>query len=70
MNDNFVKRNGGRKWFAFLLLLAALVLFVMSGKLTDQTAIVTIMLGLLGVFGTANVASEFVARRQPKEPPQ
>lgn len=50
--------QGGRKWRAFLILSAMLVLFVMTGKLTDQTVIGYTMAALMGLFGAANVAEK------------
>jgi hypothetical protein len=53
---------GGRKWRAFLILSGMLVLFVMTGKLTDQTVIGYTMAGLMGLFGAANVAEKFTPK--------
>jgi len=49
---------GGRKFCAFLLLLAALVTFVMTGHLTDEEVIAKLFLGLLGLYAGANVAQK------------
>ena len=63
--QNFVKRVGGRKWVAFLLLTAVFVAFVFVGYINTETIIRDILLGLLAVYGTANVG-ERVARRGEK----
>lgn len=41
--------SGGRKWRAFLLLTVIVVVFVMTGKITDQAIIRDLLVGLFGV---------------------
>lgn len=53
---DFIDWMGGRKWVAFLLMYAMLLVLVLSKHLTDQTIIRDCMLGLLLVYGGANVA--------------
>lgn len=58
---NALAKVGGRKFVAFLLLLATLVLFVLTGHLKDQEQIARLFLGLLGLYAGANVVQKGVA---------
>lgn len=49
---------GGRKFVGFLLSLAVVVLFVMTKRVTDQTIIRDLLIGLPSVFGILNVAQK------------
>lgn len=63
---DFVKKTGGRKWWAFLILTTVFVAFVLLGYIKTEVIIRDLIVLLLGVYGTANI-SERLARRGEKD---
>lgn len=63
-----MEKIGGRKFAAFLLLLATMVLFVMTKRITDQTVIRDLLIALGGVYGLGNVAAKFAPGANPGPP--
>lgn len=62
--------RGGRKWRAFLLLLATVITFVMTDHITDENVIRDLLLGLFGVLGLGTVSERWVAAKTPQAPAQ
>jgi hypothetical protein len=61
--------SGGRKWRAFLLLTAIVVLFVMTGKITDQAIIRDLLIGLSAVLAGGLWSDKKVQADVPKAAP-
>ena len=68
--SNWIVQLGGRKWLAFLLLLAAVVLLVLTGAIKTETIIRDLLLGLLAVYGASNVGAKVATREPAKVEPK
>lgn len=66
----FIDWLGGRKWVAFLLMLALTAALVFGGFIKSEQIIRDLLVGLLAVYGTANVGHRVAERAKRKESEQ